>query len=66
MEILRAGAGAGKDTNSTLWSEGASTTRTNFDTGIAGGVGIQLLYRCLLVIWQLSFDGELVGEGLEE
>lgn len=66
MDILRAGAGAGKDTGSTLWSEGASTTRANFDTGIAGGVGIQLLYRVLLVIWQLSFEGELVGEGLQE
>jgi V-type H+-transporting ATPase subunit H len=66
MDILRAGAGGGKDTGSTLWSEGASSTRANFETGVAGGVGIQLLYRVLLVIWQLSFEGELVGEGLQE
>jgi len=33
---------------------------------VAGGVGIQLLYRVLLVIWQLSFEGELVGDGLQE
>jgi V-type H+-transporting ATPase subunit H len=25
-----------------------------------------LLYHVLLVIWQLSFEGELVGEGLQE
>jgi V-type H+-transporting ATPase subunit H len=66
MDILRAGAGAGKDTQLTLWSDGASTTRTQFETGISGGVGIQLIYRVLLVIWQLSFEGELVGEGLQE
>jgi V-type H+-transporting ATPase subunit H len=66
IDILRAGAGAGKDTKSALWSEGASSSRTQFETGIAGGVGIQLIYRVLLVIWQLSFEGELVGEGLQE
>jgi V-type H+-transporting ATPase subunit H len=66
IDILQAGAGAAKDTQSTLWSDGASTTRTQFETGIAGGVGIQLIYRVLLVIWQLSFEGELVGEGLQE
>jgi V-type H+-transporting ATPase subunit H len=66
MEILRAGAGAGKDVESTLWSDGASTTRSTFDAGIAGGVGIQLIYRVLLVIWQLSFEGAVVGEGLQE
>jgi V-type H+-transporting ATPase subunit H len=66
IDILRAGAGAGKDTHSSLWSDGASSTRTQFETGISGGVGIQLIYRVLLVIWQLSFEGELVGEGLQE
>jgi V-type H+-transporting ATPase subunit H len=66
FDILRAGAGSGKDTASTLWSDGASSTRATFETGVAGGVGIQLLYRVLLVIWQLSFEGELVGDGLQE
>jgi V-type H+-transporting ATPase subunit H len=63
FDILRAGAGAG-DGASSLWDADAAP-RNNVD-GIAGGVGIQLMYRVLLVIWQLSFEGELVGEGLQE
>jgi V-type H+-transporting ATPase subunit H len=64
IEILRAAAGAGKDTDSTIWS-GTGSVRTT-DTGISGGVGLQLLYHVLLVIWQLSFEGKLVGDGLQE
>lgn len=64
IEILRGATGAGKDTDSTVWS-GASSIRTT-DTGISGGVGLQLLYHVLLVIWQLSFEGSMVGEGLQE
>jgi V-type H+-transporting ATPase subunit H len=62
--ILRAAAGAGKDTDSAIWS-GTGSVRTA-DTGITGGVGLQLLYHVLLVIWQLSFEGAMVGEGLQE
>lgn len=65
VEILRTASGAGKDTDSALWS-GGSSIRTNADAGIGGGVGLQLLYHVLLVIWQLSFEGELVGDGLHE
>ncbi|KAI4925039.1 uncharacterized protein J4E92_007077 [Alternaria infectoria] len=65
FDILRAAAGSAKDTDSTLYSGGASI-RSTTDGGIAGGVGLQLLYHVLLVIWQLSFEGELVGEGLQE
>jgi V-type H+-transporting ATPase subunit H len=65
IDILRTAAGAGKDSKSTLWSDGTSVTRGN-ETIISGGVGIELLYRALLVIWQLSFEAELVGEGLLE
>lgn len=64
FDILRAAAGSAKDTDSTLYSGGASIRTT--DGGISGGVGLQLLYHVLLVIWQLSFEGELVGEGLQE
>jgi V-type H+-transporting ATPase subunit H len=66
IDILHAGAGASKDTGPTLWSEGASTSRSVLGDGIAGGVGIQLLYHVLLVLWQLSFEGQLVGDGLQE
>ena len=65
IDILRAAAGAGKDTDSTLWSSGTSA-RNVPEGGIAGGVGLQLLYHVLLVIWQLSFEGQLVGDGLHE
>lgn len=65
IDILRAAAGAGKDTDSTLWSSGTSA-RSVPEGGIAGGVGLQLLYHVLLVIWQLSFEGQLVGDGLHE
>lgn len=65
FDILRAAVGAAKDTDSTLYSGGASI-RSTTDGGISGGVGLQLLYHVLLVIWQLSFEGELVGDGLQE
>jgi V-type H+-transporting ATPase subunit H len=63
FDILRTAAGAAKDTDSTLY--GSNSIRSN-DGGLAGGVGLQLLYHVLLVIWQLSFEGELVGDGLQE
>lgn len=63
FDILRRAAGASKDSDSALWS-GASIRSS--DTRFGGGVGLQLMYHVLLVIWQLSFEGELVGEGLEE
>lgn len=59
VEILRSAAGA-KDNGSTL----TSTSRA-IEPGLAGGVGLQLLYRVLLVIWQLSFEGGLVGDDLQ-
>lgn len=63
MDTLRTAAGAVKDSDSTLWS-GATSVR-GADAMIGGGVGLQLLYHVLLVIWQLSFEGKLVGEELE-
>jgi len=63
IDILRAAAGTTKDTDSTLWS-GAASIRTG--EGLGGGVGIQLLYHVLLVVWQLSFEGEIVGDDLHE
>ncbi|KAI9713789.1 MAG: H(+)-transporting V1 sector ATPase subunit H [Bogoriella megaspora] len=65
VSILRAAAGAPKDTDSTTLYSGGSV-RSATDVGLSGGVGIQLLYHVLLVIWQLSFEGSLVGEGLED
>ena len=62
-DILRAAAGASKDGDSTLYS---SATSIRGDGGIAGGIGIQLLYHVLLVVWQLSYEGESIGKQLAE
>ncbi|EHY52784.1 H(+)-transporting V1 sector ATPase subunit H [Exophiala dermatitidis] len=64
FDILRKAVGAAKDNDSTLWN-GATSIRSS-DTRFGGGVSLQLMYHVLLVIWQLSFEGELVGEGLEK
>lgn len=60
VEILRAAAGSKDNGSSTI----ASSSRA-IEPGLAGGVGLQLLYRVLLVIWQLSFEGSLIGEDLQ-
>lgn len=65
IDILRTAAGAGRDTDSTLWSGGASI-RSATDAGLGGGVGLQLLYHVLLVIWQLSYEGAAIGSDLEK
>ncbi|OAX81176.1 hypothetical protein ACJ72_04485 [Emergomyces africanus] len=62
MDILRAAAGSKDNGSSTII--GSSSIRS-LDSGIGGGVGLQLLYHVLLVIWQLSFEGSLVGQELE-
>ncbi|KAF9696017.1 hypothetical protein EKO04_006085 [Ascochyta lentis] len=64
FDILRSAAGSSNDRESTLYSGGS--VRSAGDSGLSGGVGLQLLYHILLVIWQLSFEGELVGDGLQD
>src|SRR5271155_2984087 len=64
FDILRKAAGAIKDNDSTLWS--AATSIRSADTRFGGGVGLQLMYHVLLVIWQLSFEGKMVGEDLDK
>lgn len=66
MDILRAAAGVQNgDSTSTLWN-GTASVRNGPEGSLGGGVGLQLLYHVLLVFWQLSFEGSMVGEGLEE
>lgn len=66
VDILRAAAGVSNgDSASTLWS-GAASVRSGPDGTLGGGVSLQLLYHVLLVLWQLSFEGATIGEGLEE
>jgi V-type H+-transporting ATPase subunit H len=67
VEILKTAAGVGSngDSASTLWS-GATSIRSGTEGSVGGGVGLQLLYHVLLVIWQLSFESATVGDGLDE
>ncbi|KAJ4986892.1 vacuolar ATP synthase subunit h [Stagonosporopsis vannaccii] len=65
FDILQSAAGSSSDRDSTLYSGGGSI-RSAGESGLSGGVGLQLLYHVLLVIWQLSFEGELVGDGLQD
>lgn len=64
IETLRNATGGGRDGDSTLVSTGS--VRSHADSAVAGNVGLQLLYHILLVVWQLSFEGKLVGKGLDE
>ena len=64
FDTLREAVGAGRDTDSTLWS-GATSIKSATDVTLSGGVGLQLLYHVLLAIWQLSFEAALLGRGLE-
>lgn len=65
--ILKSAAGvsSNRDSSSTLWS-GATSIRSGMEGSLSGGVGLQLLYHVLLVMWQLSFEGATIGDGLEE
>ncbi|KAK3330362.1 ARM repeat-containing protein [Apodospora peruviana] len=67
IDILRAAAGLGKDDSAaSLWSSNTSTNRTGFEGSLGGGVGLQLLYHVLLVMWQLSFEAEAIGDDLND
>lgn len=68
FDILRTATG-GRDTDSTAYVDSSTTSirsATESNIKIGGGVGLQLLYHILMVIWQLSFEGRLVGKGLDE
>lgn len=65
IDILRKAAGIGGESSASLWS-GNNTTRSSGFEGLSGGVGLQLLYHVLLVLWQLSFEAEDIGDDLNE
>ncbi|KAB5580968.1 armadillo-type protein [Coniochaeta sp. 2T2.1] len=71
IDILRSAAGVGNgDANSvsgSLWSGTTNAARSaGFEGSLGGGVGLQLLYHVLLVLWQLSFEAEDVGDELND
>ncbi|PLB37456.1 H(+)-transporting V1 sector ATPase subunit H [Aspergillus candidus] len=63
IDILRAAAGAKDNGSSASTLVGSSRSA---EPGLAGGVGLQLLYRVLLVMWQLSFEGRLIGDEIQD
>ncbi|KAI5865043.1 ARM repeat-containing protein [Durotheca rogersii] len=65
IDILRKAAGVGSESSAILWS-GNTTTRSGGFEGLSGGVGLQLLYHVLLVLWQLSFEAEDIGDELND
>lgn len=66
MEILNTAAGSRDNGSDTLvGSVAASSSARTTDISVGGGVGLQLLYHVLLVLWQLSFEASLVGEELQ-
>ncbi|KAK3956406.1 armadillo-type protein [Pseudoneurospora amorphoporcata] len=67
IDILRAAAGvSGGDASASLWSGTTNPLRSGFEPSVAGGVGLQLLYHVLLVLWQLSFEAADVGDELND
>ena len=67
VSILRAAAGVGNgNASANLWSGTTATARSGFEGSLGGGVGLQLLYRVLLVMWQLSFEAAEIGDDLND
>jgi V-type H+-transporting ATPase subunit H len=69
VKILQTAAGIGNGGNSAanLWSGNVNVrNNTGFEGSLGGGVGLQLLYHVLLVIWQLSFEADDTGDDLNE
>ncbi|KAH7369057.1 vacuolar ATP synthase subunit H [Plectosphaerella cucumerina] len=69
IEILQSAAGIGSNGNSSasLWSgSGGNLRNTGFEGALGGGVGLQLLYHVLLVLWQMSFEAEEIGDDLND
>lgn len=80
IEILQAAAGVKNgDASATLWSgatgsagagssasASASSGGSTLGPSLGGGVGLQLLYKVLLAVWQLSFESADIGDDLNE
>jgi V-type H+-transporting ATPase subunit H len=72
VKILQtaAGIGSGGNSSASLWSgnngSNGNNNRTGFEGSLGGGVGLQLLYHVLLVMWQISFEAEDIGDELNE
>lgn len=67
VKILQTACGIENGNSSaSLWSGNTANRSTGFEGSLGGGVGLQLLYHALLVIWQMSFEAEDIGDDLNE
>ncbi|KPM45491.1 hypothetical protein AK830_g1113 [Neonectria ditissima] len=67
VKILQTAVGiANSDSSASLWSGTTTARSTGFEGSLGGGVGLQLLYHALLVIWQMSFESEDIGDDLND
>jgi V-type H+-transporting ATPase subunit H len=67
IKILQSAAGVdGESSSASLWSGTTGARSGGTDGAIGGGVGLQLLYHVLLVVWQLSFEATEIGDDLNE
>ena len=66
IDILKKAGGIGADTSASLWSGNTTSRTAGFEGSMGGGVGLQLLYHVLLVMWQLSFEAEDIGAEMDE
>lgn len=68
VKILQTAAGIGNGGNSSasLWSGNSNGRNNGFEGSLGGGVGLQLLYHVLLVMWQISFEAEDIGDELND
>ncbi|KAI5466741.1 armadillo-type protein [Mariannaea sp. PMI_226] len=67
VKILQTACGIENGTSSAnLWSGNVTTRTTGFEGSLGGGVGLQLLYHALLVIWQMSFEAGDIGDDLND
>ena len=61
-----AGIGNGGSSSASLWSGNTNGRSAGFEGSLGGGVGLQLLYHVLLVMWQMSFESDEIGDDLNE
>ncbi|RKF63003.1 V-type proton ATPase subunit H [Erysiphe neolycopersici] len=66
IKILQAAIVTSNDGSRSPLITSTTNGRGNIEGIVGGGVGLQLLYHVLLVLWQLSFEGETVGQGLQD
>lgn len=66
LDILQAAARVSNSDLRSTFSSGPPSIHGGTEGTLGGGVGLQLLYHVLLVLWQLSFEANTIGYGLQD